>query len=100
MAVLHEHAAPITELHGERDASAGTQTVYVFAALLPSRNAGSAAVAGQDLAFFEVDVDWVVPTAATIFQGPDFAGAEPGRCRNSAEACVEHLPVIGLDTPW
>src|SRR5258708_35830683 len=72
MAVLHVHAAPVAELHGQGYASPRTQTINVFAAFFPCGNVGGAAVAGQDLAFFEVDVDRVIPATATVDQGPDF----------------------------
>src|SRR5437660_2022120 len=64
VAVLHEHAAPVTELHGQGHAAAGPQTVDVFTALLPCRNVARTAVPGQDLAFFKVNVDGVIPAAA------------------------------------
>src|SRR5471032_1637565 len=66
VAVLHVHAAPIAELQGDGDAAAGTQTINVLAAKFPRWYVAGAAVAGQDLAFFEVDVDRVIPTAATV----------------------------------
>src|SRR5206468_12468680 len=44
MAVLHVHAAPIAELHGESHATAGMQTIDILAASLPCGDIGSAAV--------------------------------------------------------
>src|SRR6185312_5136404 len=72
VAVLHEHAAPIAELHGQGYAASGTQAIHVLAAFFPGRNVRSFSVPGQDLAFFKVDVDRVIPAAATVLQRPDF----------------------------
>src|SRR5579864_144064 len=101
MAVLHEHAAPIAELHGDGDAAAWTQTIHVFAALLPRRHVRSAAVAGQDLAFFKVDVNGMVPSAATVLQCPHFARAVLRQRRDAAEAGVERCSgLVCFDAPW
>src|SRR5437899_2430536 len=94
VAVLHEHATPIAELHGQSHASARTQTIHVLAALLPRRNVSSATVPGQDLAFFKVDVDRVVPSAAAVLQGPDFARAEGRSCGETTEAGIHHRAAI------
>src|SRR6185312_6483360 len=99
VAVLHEHPAPIAELHGQSHASTRTQTIDVFAALFPCRDIAGAAIAGQDLAFFKVDVDWVIPSAATVPECPDFASAIFRSCRNASEAGIQHLAVIGLHAP-
>src|SRR6478609_122584 len=99
MAVLHEHAAPIAELHGQGHASTRTQAIDVLAAFLPSRNVSSATVTGQDLAFFKVDVDRVIPTAATVLQCPHFAGTVGWGCGDTAEAGIQHLAVVGLHAP-
>src|SRR6185437_7018996 len=99
VAVLHEHPAPIAELHGQSHASARTQTIDVFAALFPCRDGAGAAIAGQDLPFFKVDVDWVIPSAATVPEGPDLASAIFRRRRNTSEAGIQHLAVVGFHTP-
>ena len=75
VAVLHKHAAPVAELHGNGHCAILFQTVNILAASLRLRNVAEAAVAGEDLAFFKVDVDRVVPVKAS-FQDPDLAGAE------------------------
>ena len=74
VAMLHEHAAEVAELHSEGDTAPWPQPIDVLAALLPCRYVAGAAVAGEDLALLKVDVDRVIPAAAAIFQGPDFAG--------------------------
>src|SRR5579859_1689463 len=100
MAVLHEHAAPIAELHGQSHAAAGTQTIHVFAAFFPGRNVSSATVAGQDLAFFKVDVDRVIPSAAAVLQSPDLARSVTRSRGDTSPAGVQHLAVVGLYAPW
>ncbi len=57
VAMLHKHAAPVAELHGDGHAAVFSQTVNILAASLRLRNVADAAVAGEDLAFFKVDVD-------------------------------------------
>src|SRR6476620_5002477 len=88
VAMLHEHAAPVTELHGDGDSATLFQPVNIFAASLCLRNVGEAAVAGKDLPFFKVDVDWVVPVEAS-FEDPYLAGAELRRRRDPAEIGLE-----------
>src|SRR6185369_3306090 len=70
VAVLHEHPAPIPELHRDRHASARAQPVDVLAAAFRRRDVAETAVAGEDLAFLEVDVDGVIPAAAAVPEGP------------------------------
>src|SRR5256885_3887752 len=74
VAVLHEHSAEVAELHGDGDAARGAEAVHVLAAALPRRHVAQAAIAGEDLAFLEVDVDRVIPATAAGLQGPDLAG--------------------------
>src|SRR5689334_9913388 len=74
VAVLHVHSAEVAELHPQGHASAGTEPVDVLAPLLPGGNVGRAAVAGDDLALLEVDVDGVVPAAAAVLQEPRLGG--------------------------
>src|SRR6478672_5010298 len=100
VAVLHKHAAPIAELHGDGYAAAWTQAIHVFAALFPGRNVSSATVAGQDLAFFKVDVNGVVPSAATVAEFPHLARAILRQSRDAAEARIERGPgIVCLDAP-
>ena len=94
MAVLHEHAAEVPELHRDGHAPPGAQTIDVFAAPLPWRHVAGLPVAGKDLAFLEVDVDGVIPATAAVLQRPDLARAHPGRRRNPPDARVEHRPVV------
>src|SRR5471032_2019428 len=75
VAVLHEHPRKLAELHGESHAAAWTKAIHVLPAALPWRYVVDASVAGQDLSLFEVDVDGVIPTAATVLESPDFAAA-------------------------
>src|SRR5882724_13158119 len=104
MAVLHEHAAPIAELHGNGDAPTGTQPVNVLAAFLSGqqRDIISAIVLSiKDYAFLEVDMDGVVPTAARIHQRPGFAGTEVGRSGDAAEICCERISLpVSSNTPF
>src|SRR5438309_7833715 len=97
--MLHEHAAPVTELHGQGYASTRTQTVHIFAALLPCRNVAGTAVPGQDLAFFEVDMDRVIPASATVLQRPDFTRAELGRSRDTSEISLLHAQIVSAHAP-
>jgi len=54
-----------------------------------------AAVPGQYLAFFKVDVDWMIPAAATVLECPDFAGAKPLRRGETTKAGVQHWTIVG-----
>src|SRR2546425_4094128 len=100
MAMLHEHAAPVAELHGEGHGAAGMQPVDVFASPLPRRHIRGATVARQDLAFLEMNVNGVVPSAAVINEVPHFAAAELRRCRDPAVVRIERWTAIGRDPPW
>src|SRR6185312_124904 len=100
MAVLHEHAAKVAELHGQCHAAAWTQTIYVLPSLLPSRNITGASVSSEDLAFFKVDVNGMVPSASTVLQSPDFARAETRRRGNASVIGVSsEALVVRLDSP-
>src|SRR5947209_13209104 len=99
VAVLHEHAAPVTELHGQGHAAARTQTIDVFTAFFPCRNVAGAAVPGQNLAFLKVNVNRMIPAAAAILQRPDFTRAELGCSRDAAEIGLLHAGTIGLNAP-
>ena len=54
VAVLHEHAAPVPELHGDGDRPARAEAVDVLAALLSGRDIAGLPVPGEDLALLEV----------------------------------------------
>src|SRR4051812_9180774 len=99
VAVLHEHSAEVAELHGEGHAARRTEPVDVLAALLPRRHVRGAAVPGEDLAFLEVDVDRVIPSAAAVLDRPDLASPVLGSSRDAAEVGVQHPVVVGLDAP-
>src|SRR3954470_1759705 len=99
VAVLHEHSAEVAELHGEGHAARRTEPVDVLAALLPRRHVRGAAVAGEDLAFLEVDVDGVIPSAAAVLDRPDLASPVPGSSRDASEVGVQHPVVVGLHAP-
>src|SRR5579864_6924222 len=99
VAVLHEHSTPVAELHGQGHASTRTQAIDVFAALFPSRNVSSATVAGKDLAFFKVDVDRVVPSAAAVLQSPDLTRSVTRSRGDTSPAGVQHLAIVGLYAP-
>src|SRR5438067_8171689 len=94
VAVLHEHATPVTELHGNGDASTRKQPVDVFPPLLCQRERNvipPIVLSRKDLAFLEVDVNRVVPTAASVGQRPDLTGAKGGRRRNPTEVSRERI---------
>src|SRR5436305_10949875 len=97
--VLHEHPAPITELHGDGELSSGTQSIDVLAPLLPGRDVPRTAVAGEDPTLLEMDVDGVIPAPAAVPQGPDFAGVFSRRRRDATEVGIEHVAAIGLHPP-
>src|ERR1051326_3503603 len=100
VAMLHEHAAEIAELHGQSDAAARTQSINILAALLPCRYVGSTAVPRQNLAFFKMDVDRVVPATASVLESPDFARPELGRSRDASIVGVERAPlIVSLNAP-
>src|SRR5512140_568465 len=102
VAVLHVHSAEVAQLHQQGHASARAQAVDVLAAALPGGNVGGAAVAGDDLAFLEVDVDGVIPAAAAVLQRPllEGVGAAARSGRDAAVARVQHRAlVVGLDAP-
>src|SRR5579864_466832 len=86
VAVLHEHPAPIAELHPDHHGSARTQPIHVFASAFRRRRL--AAIPGDDLALFKMDVDGMVP-AKPALQGPFFAGGESRLRGNAAEVRLE-----------
>ena len=67
VAVLHEHPRELPELHGDGNTSTGMEAIGVLAAPLPRRHIAEAAVAGEDLALFEMGMDRVIPASATVF---------------------------------
>src|SRR5215475_15384450 len=95
VAMLHEHSVELTELHGKGHASAWTETIHVLAAALPCRHIGCAAVAGQDLAFFKVNVDRMIPACAAILECPDLPRARRGCSGDPAVVGREHGAQIG-----
>src|SRR5262245_65847886 len=100
VAVLHEHAAPVAELHREGTLTCRAQPVHGLPALLPRRNYVGiadpvAAPPAENLALLEVDVDRMVPATVGIPQGPDLARTEPRLRRDPAEVGREHLPQVG-----
>ena len=99
VAVLHEHPAPVAELHGQRHGPARVQPVDVLPAALCQRHVGQAAVSSQDLAFLEMDVNRVVPPAAIVDQVPDFSRPESRRGREPAVIRGQLDPTVGTDAP-
>src|SRR5689334_6729787 len=99
VAMLHEHAAPVAELHGQGHAATWPQTVDIFASGFPGRDVGSASVAGKDLPFFKVDMDRVVPAAAGIGERPYLACAEFWRGGNAAKVRVESVSSVRGNSP-
>src|SRR5579864_2614245 len=86
VAVLHEHPAPIAELHPDDHVSVHAQAIDVLAAALRGRRRLS--VAGDDLALFKMDVNGMVPVKSAL-QGPLFAGGKSRLRRNAAEVRLE-----------
>src|SRR6266496_6167986 len=99
VAVLHEHPAPVAELHRQRDTPGWAETIDVLAALFPRRHVRGTSIASQDLALFEVDVDGVIPATATVDQSPDLARTIARRCRDPAEVGGKHTSAIRPDAP-
>src|SRR5436190_21314375 len=99
VAMLHEHAAPVAELHGQGDAASRPQAVDVFASCFPGRNVGSASVAGKDLPFLKVNVDRVVPAAAGIRECPYLARAKLRGSGDTGKVRVESGPAVSGNSP-
>ena len=99
VAMLHEHSVEFTELHGKGYASTWTKAIHVLAAFFPRGHIGCAAVAGEDLAFFKMDVDGVIPAGAGVLQRPDLPRARCGRRGDPAVIGLQHGSTICLDTP-
>src|SRR3954453_22709142 len=99
VAVLHVHAGELPELHRQRNFAAGLQPVDVFAAPLCQRHIAQTAIASENLAFFEVDVDGVIPAAATVLEMPDFTRSRLWHSGEPAEVGREALAAVGLDRP-
>src|SRR3954469_11017593 len=99
VAVLHVHARELTELHGQRNFAAGLEPVHVLPAPLCQRHIAQTAIASENLAFFEVDVDGVIPAAAAVLKMPYLAGARLRHGREAAEVGRETLAAIRLDCP-
>src|SRR6185369_7237180 len=76
VAVLHEHAAKVTELKRDFHFAAGSQAPDVLAPALPGRNLGGASITRERLALLEVDVNRVIPTTTAVPQCPYLSGAE------------------------
>ena len=93
--VLHEHAAPVAELHFDGDTAAWTQAIDVFSTFLPRRHIGRTTVPGDDLSLLEVDMNRVIPAPAAVFQGPDFTGSDisaPPRSGQSSRRAFDCCP--------
>src|SRR5262245_40765710 len=99
VAVLHEHAAPVPELHGNGDTAAGAEAVDILAATLPQWDVTGFPIAGENLTLLKVDVDRVIPATATVLQCPDLARPVFRRCRDATEVRSEHGAAIGLHAP-
>src|SRR5512140_523534 len=96
VAVLHVHSAEVAELHPQGHAAARPQPVDVLAPPLPGGNVGRAAVAGDDLALLEVDVDGVVPAAAAVLQHPRLGGGgvASGSGGDASVVRVQHASLV------
>src|SRR2546427_9947235 len=99
MAMLHEHAAPVAELHGDRDGAFWMKPVDVLAAPLRRPNARVLAAARKDLSLFEVDVDRVVPVTFVVDQMPHFAAPELWCRRDPAVVRSQRGAAICADAP-
>src|SRR5215813_15553434 len=97
--MLHEHAAPIAELHRQGDASSRAQPVDILAALLPGWNVCGASIASQDLSFFKMNMNGMVPAAAGIHQGPYFTRTEARRRGDTAKVRIQPDAAVGAYSP-
>src|SRR5205085_12352193 len=99
VAVLHEHAAPVAELHRDRDAAARAETVNVFSPALRWRHVCGASISREHLSFLEVDVNRMIPATPLVDEMPDFPRTEPRCRRDAAVVRIELLTAIGPDSP-
>src|SRR3954451_14431600 len=97
--VLHEHATPVAELHGDRERASRAQAIHVLSATFPGRNVRETSIARKDLPLFEMDVDGMVPAAAAVHEVPDFPRAEFRRRLDAAEVRLEYAAPVSRDAP-
>ena len=102
MAVFHITSGKLTESQGDFHHRAtvihGTDSVNILAS--PAFPLGrSFAVLGQDLPFFEVDVNRMAPAVSAIFDGPDLKIAQRGSGRDATGIHGEPGTTVGLDGP-
>ena len=90
VAVFHEHAAPIAELHADDHRPVGTQAVNILPPALRQRRRVS--VPRLDLALFKMDMDGMVP-ARPALQSPFFTVPYPGLRRDAAVIRLQVPPV-------
>src|SRR5260370_17548147 len=99
MAVLDEHPRKFAVLHGHGDSAARMESINILATALPRRHIAETSVASEDLAFFEMNVNRVIPTSPAIDKCPDLASAHLGRSRNLVVVGREALATISSDRP-
>ncbi len=102
MAVFDITSGKFTESQGDFHHRAavihGTDSVNILAS--PAFPLGrSFAVLGQDLPFFEVDVNRMAPAVSAIFDGPDLKIAQRGSGRDATGIHGEPGTTVGLDGP-
>src|SRR5260370_19660809 len=95
VAVLHEHPAPIAELHPDDHVSVGTQAIDVLAAAL--RRRGRLPIPRDDLALFKMDVNGMVPVKAAL-QRPLFGGGESRLRGDAPEVRLQRASSTGAAT--
>jgi hypothetical protein len=59
--MFHKHAAPISELHRNSDAATWPEPIYILSALFPCWHIASLAIARENLAFFKMNMNGMIP---------------------------------------
>src|SRR5260370_30606795 len=95
VAVLHEHPAPIAELHPDDHVAVRTQAIDILTSAL--RRRWRLSIPGDDLAFFKMDVNGVVPVKSAL-QGPLFGSCESWLRRDAPEVRLQRASSTGAAT--
>src|SRR5260370_30436816 len=95
VAVLHEHPAPIAELHPDDHVAVRTQAIDILTSAL--RRRWRLSIPGDDLAFFKMDVNGVVPVKSAL-QGPLFRSGESWLRRDAPEVRLPRASSTGAAT--
>src|SRR5260370_5075687 len=95
VAVLDEHPAPIAELHPDDEVGVRKQAIDILRSAL--RRRWRLAIPGDDLAFFKMDVNGVVPVKSAL-QGPLFGSGESWLRRDAPEVRLQRASSTGAAT--